>query len=317
MSRFLNSSTSNCLDKPQNETNKINPMWLTGFTDAEGCFSIIIEIKSSLKWRVRTSFEINLHEKDINILRKIKSFFSVGSIYVRPNKKIVVYRVSKVNELNDVIIPHFYKYPLITKKIIDFYLWSKVIDLVLKKEHLNLKGFLTILSYYASINRGLSKKVKTYFPHIKPYEKPFFNLPAKLDPYWVSGFAAGDGGFSIYVNEVKNKSRERLSYRFYITQHNRDLDLMNLFIKFFNCGFVHVRSNDKISRCDYIVQDASSIIKNIIPHFNSYSLLNIKQKDFSYFKEGLSLIKLKQHLTKEGLNKIKELSLKMVSDRSK
>ena len=50
-------------------------MWLTGFTDAEGCFSIIIEIKSPLKWKVRMSFEINLHEKDIDILYKIKSFF--------------------------------------------------------------------------------------------------------------------------------------------------------------------------------------------------------------------------------------------------
>ena len=51
-------------------------------------FSIILEIKSLLKWRVRTYFELNLHEKDINIIRKIKSFFfSVGSIYVRPNKK--------------------------------------------------------------------------------------------------------------------------------------------------------------------------------------------------------------------------------------
>lgn len=79
------------------------------------------------------SFEINLHEKEIDILYKIKSFFSVGSIYVRPNKKIVVYRVSKVNELIEVIIPHFSNYPLITKKNINFYLWSQVVKLVLKK----------------------------------------------------------------------------------------------------------------------------------------------------------------------------------------
>jgi hypothetical protein len=28
---------------------KIDPMWVTGFVDAEGCFSIIVEISEALK----------------------------------------------------------------------------------------------------------------------------------------------------------------------------------------------------------------------------------------------------------------------------
>ena len=35
---------------------KLNPMWITGFTDAEGCFSVIIEVTESLKCKVRVSF---------------------------------------------------------------------------------------------------------------------------------------------------------------------------------------------------------------------------------------------------------------------
>lgn len=65
---------------------KLNPNWLTGFVDAEGCFSIIIEISNSLT-KVKTSFEINLHEKDKDILYKIKSFFGVGAVYHRPDRK--------------------------------------------------------------------------------------------------------------------------------------------------------------------------------------------------------------------------------------
>ena len=38
------------------EGSKLNPMWVTGFSDAEGCFSVIIEILEPLKWRVRVSF---------------------------------------------------------------------------------------------------------------------------------------------------------------------------------------------------------------------------------------------------------------------
>nr|YP_009690195.1 LAGLIDADG homing endonuclease [Porodaedalea pini]QEG56975.1 LAGLIDADG homing endonuclease [Porodaedalea pini] len=333
LSNNLKAGRAKLLREDKDKGKQINPLWVTGFTDAEGCFSIIIEIRTPLKWKVRTSFEINLHEKDIDILYKIQSFFSVGSIYTRPSKKIVVYRVSNVTELNEVIIPHFSKYPLISNKNIDFFLWSKVIKLVLNKEHLKWPGFLTVLSFYASINRGVSKKVLTHFPDIKPFDRPVFKLPDNLDPHWVSGFVGGDGGFSVYVKEANpsfispcdsdllrermSQGKKRLSYRFYITQHCKDLDLMYLFCKFFNCGVVNVRSNSATPRCDFIVQDANSLLTKIIPHFDSYPMLNLKQKDFLCFKESMALIKLNQHLTKQGLEQIKNLSLEMNSNRLK
>jgi hypothetical protein len=72
--------------------------------------------------RVRVSFEINLHEKDIEILYKIQAFFKVGAIYHRPEKKIAVYRVTNANYLKTHIIPHFLNFPLISKKLADFIL---------------------------------------------------------------------------------------------------------------------------------------------------------------------------------------------------
>ncbi|KAF8805812.1 homing endonuclease, partial [Phlegmacium glaucopus] len=138
--------------------------------------------------RVRTSFEIYLHIKDVDILYKIQSFFGVGNVYLRAYKNIAVYRVSNIEYLRDIIIPHFNNYPLITQKSIDFNLWCKVIQIILNKEHLNNKGFLTILTYYASINRGISKKVLKYYPNIKPVSRSSINLPNNLNPFWVSGF---------------------------------------------------------------------------------------------------------------------------------
>ena len=72
--------------------------------------------------RATASFEINLHIKDINILYKIQSFFGVGSVTTRKNKNICVYRVTKINELIEVIVNHFSKYPLLTNKYSDFIL---------------------------------------------------------------------------------------------------------------------------------------------------------------------------------------------------
>lgn len=240
----------------------LDPMWVTGFVDAEGCFSVIIEIpvrgKDSLR-KVRCSFEINLHEKDAEILYKIQSFFGVGAIYNRSDKKISVYRVTNVNYLNDVIIPHFTNYPLLSKKGLDFILWSKVIKIILNKDHLSKSGFLQILSYYGSINRGISKKVSKYYTDILPYPKPNLNLPDNLNPHWVSGFVAGDGGFSIYVRPAKDYLLlEKVYCRFHIAQHSKDIALMRLFIKFFGCGVVNLRSNLSTPRCDFIVQDITS-----------------------------------------------------------
>jgi hypothetical protein len=83
---------------------------------------VIIELSKDLKRRVRISFEINLHEKDKDILYKIQSFFGVGNVYLRSNKKISLYRVTNITYIKNVIIPHFFNYPLISKKGIDFLL---------------------------------------------------------------------------------------------------------------------------------------------------------------------------------------------------
>ena len=58
--------------------NHLTPNWITGFTDAEGCFSVILTKRPTLKWRIIVSFEINLHSKDILILNRIKNFLGIG-----------------------------------------------------------------------------------------------------------------------------------------------------------------------------------------------------------------------------------------------
>lgn len=315
---FFNNVNKFLIKKFSHLEPKLDPNWVTGFVDAEGCFTVVVGILDSLRRKVRISFEISLHEKDKEILEKIRSFFGVGAIYSRPDKKICVYRVTNINYINDVIIPHFMKYPLISKKRADFLLWCEIVKLILSKDHLTEKGFLQILSYNASINRGTSKKLSNYYDNIVPADKPVVNLPENLNPQWVSGFVSGDGGFSIYVRPAKGfVLSERVDCKFHIAQHLKDLDLMKLFIKFFNCGTVSVRSNASTPRCDFIVQDHSSLTNKIISHFELYPILNLKKEDYLCFKECMSLITFKKHLTPEGLKRIKELNLEMNSNRLK
>nr|YP_010608723.1 hypothetical protein PNX16_mgp048 [Drechslerella dactyloides]WAN89803.1 hypothetical protein [Drechslerella dactyloides] len=59
---------------------KLNPYFITGFTDGEWCFSITIIKNSKFKfgWRVQAKFFINIHKKDQRILDGIQAYFLGG-----------------------------------------------------------------------------------------------------------------------------------------------------------------------------------------------------------------------------------------------
>jgi len=50
----------------------------------------------------------------------------------------------------------------------------------------------------------------------------------------------------------------------------------------------------------------SDIIEKIIPIFNNYPLIGTKKEDYIDFTKVAELIKFKDHLTEEGIEKIKK-----------
>jgi hypothetical protein len=98
----------------------ISPYWITGFSDAESTFTVKIAKDKSifLGIRIIPVYVIELHIRDIEVLKKIKEFFNVGSIIVRirNGKSTGIYSVQSLKDLTEIIIPHFNKYPLITQK---------------------------------------------------------------------------------------------------------------------------------------------------------------------------------------------------------
>lgn len=119
-----------------------NPWYVTGFSDAEGCFSVqVSKLRDQKNWAVLIRFEIYLHIEDLALLKKIRAFFGVGSILISKNsRKVAGYRVSKLNDIINVIIPHYINFPLQSAKLIDFNLWKACAILVKNKEHLTEEG---------------------------------------------------------------------------------------------------------------------------------------------------------------------------------
>ena len=135
-----------------NLSNNLNPWYLTGFSDAESNFTVRIIKSNSVKvgWTVQLVFQIGLHKKDINLLEKIQAFWGVGEIYHKEQSSNYV--VQSLRGLN-VIVNHFEKYPLLTKKCEDFKLFAQIMTLMNKKEHLTQEGFNKIEALSQQMNK--------------------------------------------------------------------------------------------------------------------------------------------------------------------
>ena len=146
--RISNYNTqSSCLKNNKNNIQQLNggnipPWFVSGFTDAEGCFAIIVRksAKYRLGWRVETVFRIGLHRKDLSLLKLIQTYFGgIGSI-VKQGEDVYAYRVSSLKEILTHILPHFDKYPLISNKRGDYLLWKEVVLMMKTGQHLLTEG---------------------------------------------------------------------------------------------------------------------------------------------------------------------------------
>ncbi len=124
----------------------LDPNYIVGFVDGEGCFSITINRNGPRLPEVRLIFEIELREDDEEILHQIKEVLSCGNIYRldyeryakwRPHVK---YKVSNFQDIDGKIIPFFKKYPPRAKKLYSFEKFCLAAELVRTKKHLTVDG---------------------------------------------------------------------------------------------------------------------------------------------------------------------------------
>jgi len=114
------------------------------------------------------------------LLNRIKDFFGVGTL-VKDGTKLA-YTVKSIENLTKVIIPHFNKFPLLTKKYADFLLFKQIVFIMGEKGHLISKSFEDILSLRANLNLGRSEILKHAFPNIIPVPRPEVPLREIYDP---------------------------------------------------------------------------------------------------------------------------------------
>jgi hypothetical protein len=146
--------------RADNQQGRLDPNWIVGFVDGEGCFSISIFKNVTTKYGVQIfpEFVVTQGAKSLGVLEEIQLYFGCGNIYENrrtDNHRENLYRycVRSVNDLRTKVIPFFEKYPLQTAKSQDFLVFCEVLILIENKIHLSLEGIEKIRALAATSNR--------------------------------------------------------------------------------------------------------------------------------------------------------------------
>jgi len=266
--------------------------WVTGYTDGEGCFTInTIKSKSTkLGYTVKLHYQISVHHSDEAILHALKAFFKDAG-YIVYSEHYVAYRVEKLSDILNYIIPHFTAYPLQSTKFIPFYLFKVVANLIDKKAHLTLQGYREILTYKAALKKGLAASVfqaSELFSDIEPFntEGIFIEKESVLEPEYISGFVAADGTFFISKPSAGSKW-PNYDATFAIAQNQRDEALLHRIIKTLGCGGI---KKDSHGMRNVSVRNKEDLQHKVIPFFSQYPIRTEKHKYFLYFQSAVSIL---------------------------
>ena len=124
--------------------------WLSGFTDAEGCFTCSAFLSKLTNNYIVTVRYIISQKNDIIFSEYLAKLINGYVTHVKSyNGYNTVVNHSKLN----IIIKYLNYYPLKTKKHISYKKWLKVYRLVKDKKHLNPEGIENIKSLIKSINK--------------------------------------------------------------------------------------------------------------------------------------------------------------------
>ena len=133
---------------------------ITGFTMGEGSFFISVgHSKTNITgYQIRPKFKITLHSADKKILEDICDFFKCGD--VTPFKNSESYKVVKLDDLLEIIIPFFDRYPLKNIKEADFQSFKIICYKLMHGEGKSMEGIRKILTIRSVMNGGEKRKRK-------------------------------------------------------------------------------------------------------------------------------------------------------------
>ncbi len=129
---------------------------------------------------------------------------------------------------------------------------------------------------------------------------------------WIVGFTDGEGCFSVAViNNPTTRFGKQIFPEFVLAQGAKSKSVLEEVKSYFNCGNIFVnrrKDNHQEDMYRYCVRSIPELSSRIIPFFEEFPLRSFKQNDFSTFREVVAMMSRKEHLTREGWERILDLA---------
>jgi len=134
--------------------------YISGYVDGEGCFSISFSKREKflVGFETKPSFSVSQNEDRAQILFLIQKVFECGFIRRDYSDKTLKYEVRSLGDLINKVIPHFEKYPLLSKKQKDFESFKQVCILMQRNLHRDKKGLQKIMNLVFKMNPSGKRK---------------------------------------------------------------------------------------------------------------------------------------------------------------
>lgn len=300
--------------------------WLAGFVSGEGCFMVIVRKANNyaVGFQISLSFVVTQHVRDELLLQKFIEYFGCGILYRK--KEVFEYRVTKLSDFVEKILPFFEKYPILGIKSLDYQDFCKVVRLMQTQAHLSKKGVDEIITIKSGMNKG-----RRYQPPVGRAEEyirrerilrdlrfdasthravRFFSSNTairhkkieklQLDSWWIVGFADAESCFHLAIRRNNSyKSGFQVSCKFEIKLHEKDLSVIELIQESLGVGSIYRNRTAVLLRVESIKE-----FETIIDFFEEHGLITQKRADFELLRQAFCLIKSKEHIEEKGLKKI-------------
>ena len=136
-----------------NQQERLDPNWITGFVDGEGCFYVgINQYNRTKQWQLLPEFRIVQHQRDEQVLHRIQKFFGFGVVTVNHGDR-KEFRVRGLENLNK-IVEFFNQYKFQThSKQKSFDVFSEIMKMMCNIELLRDEGSKRIADLVSTVNK--------------------------------------------------------------------------------------------------------------------------------------------------------------------